>query len=78
LSEITVPKWGLTIDDAVLVSWHISVGDAVVIDQPVAVVETDKAEMEIESLVQGSVTELLVQAGESVVPGQVIAIVAPS
>lgn len=77
MSEIALPKWGLTIEDAVLISWHVSVGDFVKVDQPVAVVETDKAEMEIESKAEGSVTELLVGPGESVVPGQIIAIVSP-
>lgn len=76
MAEIVVPKWGLTMEEAVFVCWLVQVGDRVSVDQPVAELETDKADAELESTVGGRITELLATPGDAVVPGQVIALVA--
>ncbi|TQN43062.1 biotin-dependent enzyme [Blastococcus colisei] len=71
--EIVVPKWGVTMDEAHLVVWLKKVGDLVTEDEPVAEMETDKADAEIVSQVSGRITELLVEEGAQVEAGQVIA-----
>lgn len=71
--EIVVPKWGVTMDEATLVVWLKQVGDDVAEDEPVAEMETDKADAEIVSQVSGRITELLVDEGALVEAGQVIA-----
>lgn len=71
--EVVVPKWGLTMEDAVLVEWLCAVGDEVSDKQPLAEIETDKADGEVESPSAGVVVELLVEPGAELVPGQVIA-----
>ena len=71
--EIVVPKWGVTMDEAHLVTWLKKVGDLVAEDEPVAEMETDKADAEIVSQVSGRITELLVEEGAQVEAGQVIA-----
>lgn len=73
MQEIVVPKWGVTMDEARLVSWLKAVGDEVAVDEPVAEMETDKAAADIESQVAGRIVELLVEEGSSVEPGQAIA-----
>lgn len=73
MQEIVVPKWGVTMDEARLVMWLKQVGDAVKVDDPVAEMETDKANAEIESQVAGTLVERLVEEGASVEPGQPIA-----
>lgn len=75
--EIVVPKWGVTMDEARLVTWLKQVGDEVAEDEPVADMETDKANAEIVSQVAGRITELLVDEGAQVEAGQVIARVEP-
>ena len=78
MTEIVVPKWGLTTDEMVLVEWLKQPGDTVAADEPVAEVETDKVTNEIVSQVAGTITQLLVAEGDSVEIGQPIAKVDPT
>ncbi|WP_028922660.1 biotin/lipoyl-containing protein [Pseudonocardia acaciae] len=73
MTEIVVPKWGVTMDEATLLQWLKQVGDQVAVDEPVAEMETDKATAEVLSQASGRIVELCVAEGEDVVPGQVIA-----
>lgn len=77
MSEIVVPKWGLTTEEATLVEWYIEVGDTVAVDEPVAEVETDKVTQEIVSQVEGTIVQLLVDEGADLTIGQPIAKVEP-
>ena len=61
--EIVAPKWGVTMDEAGLVTWLRKVVDKVEEDKPVAEMETDKANGEIVSHVTGRITDLLVADG---------------
>lgn len=74
MTQIAVPRWGLTMEEAMLTAWHVSVGDEVTEGQAVAVLETDKTENDIESPASGRVVELLARVGQLVEPGQVIAL----
>ena len=71
--EIVVPKWGVTMDEAHLVKWLKAVGDEIRVDEPIAEMETDKADADIVSQVSGRITELLVEEGAFVEAGQPIA-----
>lgn len=77
MTEIVVPKWGLTIDEVTLVAWLKRVGDRVELDEPVAEVETDKVTQELLSQVEGTITELLVEEGAELKVGDPIAKVDP-
>lgn len=70
--DIVVPKWGLTTDEAVLVTWLKEVGDVVAEGEAIAEVETDKADAELEAPGAGVLREISVPAGSNVEPGQVI------
>jgi pyruvate/2-oxoglutarate dehydrogenase complex dihydrolipoamide acyltransferase (E2) component len=71
--EIVTPKWGVTMDEARLVTWFKKVGDTIQIDEPVAEMETDKANADILSQVSGKIIELLVEEGDLLEAGQPIA-----
>ena len=71
--DITMPKWGMSMQEGVLIEWVVAVGDQVAEGQPLASVETEKVDAEIESPTDGTVSEILVQAGETVEVGTVIA-----
>lgn len=73
MSEIRIPKWGLTVDEVVLLEWLKAVGDAVAHGEAVAIVETDKVTTEIVSEEAGRITELLAQEGQELAVGDVIA-----
>ena len=48
----------------------VKVGDEVTAEQPLLLVESDKASVEVPSPVAGKVAELLVNAGDTVINGQ--------
>lgn len=71
--DVVLPKWGMSMQDAVIAEWLVAVGDVVAEGQPMATVETDKVEATVESPGSGSVLELLAKAGDTVDVGAVIA-----
>lgn len=71
--DVVLPKWGMTMQDGVIVEWLVKVGDSVTEGQPLAVIETEKVDTDLESPGAGTVIELLVEAGESADVGSVIA-----
>lgn len=71
--DIVLPKWGMTMQDGVIAEWLVQVGDSVTEGQPIAVIETEKVDTDLEAPGAGTITELLVEAGESAEVGSVIA-----
>ena len=61
--EFRMPSLGADMDAGTLVEWRIAPGDTVARGQVVAVVETDKGAVEIESWQGGVVSQLLVAVG---------------
>jgi len=71
--DVTMPKWGMTMQEADIGEWLVAVGDTVTEGQPLVRVESDKVDAEVESPAAGTVVELLVAEGESAEVGSVIA-----
>jgi len=74
-TEITMPKLSDTMTEGRLISWKKSVGEKVERGDILAEVETDKANMELESFSSGILLETRVKPGDMAVVGTVIAIV---
>ena len=71
--DITMPALSPTMETGTLSKWLVKVGDTVKSGDVLAEIETDKATMEVESIDEGTVSELLVGEGTEGVPvGQVI------
>lgn len=75
MNEIVMPKLSDTMTEGRLVSWKKRVGEVVSRGEVLAEVETDKANMELESFVSGELLEIKVQEGEAVPVGTVIAVI---
>ena len=72
--DITMPALSPTMETGTLAKWLVAVGDAVKSGDVLCEIETDKATMEVESIDEGVISELLVAEGAEEVPvGQVIA-----
>jgi 2-oxoglutarate dehydrogenase E2 component (dihydrolipoamide succinyltransferase) len=71
--ELRVPASGESITEAQVADWLKQAGDPVRQDEPVVVLETDKAAMELPSPVAGVLTEIVKQTGETVKVGDVLA-----
>jgi len=70
--ELTVPDIG-NFQDVDIVDVLVKAGDAVEVDTPLVTLETDKASMDVPSTAAGTVTEVLVQRGDKVSKGSVLA-----
>ena len=55
----------------------MAIGERIAAGAPVAVIEAMKTETELRATAGGTVTEVVVTPGESVVAGQVVLVVAP-
>lgn len=70
-----LPDIGEGIAEAEIVAWHVKVGDRVEEDQQVADMMTDKATVEMESPVSGTVVELAGEVGDQVPIGSALMVV---
>lgn len=75
--EITMPALSPTMEEGTLATWLVKVGDEVSSGDVIAEIETDKATMEVESIDDGTVAKILVEAGtDNVKVGTLIAVLA--
>ena len=76
--EIKVPTLGESITEAVIGKFHKKVGDAVAIDEPIAVLETDKVTIDVQAPSAGVIESLSVAEGAKVKIGDVLGLINPS
>jgi 2-oxoglutarate dehydrogenase E2 component (dihydrolipoamide succinyltransferase) len=72
-TDVEVPALGESITEGTLAQWLKKPGETVAADEPIASLETDKVSVEVPSPVAGVLTEQLVQEGDNVAVGAVIA-----
>ena len=75
-TEVVVPQIGEAVSELTLVAWVKQEGEAVRRGDVLFEVDSDKAVVEVEAFVDGTLTEILVQAGGAVMPQQVVARIA--
>jgi pyruvate dehydrogenase E2 component (dihydrolipoamide acetyltransferase) len=74
--NVVMPQLGLTMEEGSVVAWRKQAGDWVEKGEVLFTVETDKAEMEVESTDSGYLSSIQVEVGKKVPVGTVIAILA--
>jgi pyruvate dehydrogenase E2 component (dihydrolipoamide acetyltransferase) len=72
---VTMPKLGFDMAEGILVEWVKQVGDAVDENDVIAIIETDKANVEVTPFKTGVLRELLVEAGSTIPVGEPIAVI---
>lgn len=75
---ILLPDLGQTTSEAMVVKWLKQPGDAIAKGEPLVEVETDKAEMDVESFVDGYLRKTLAEEGEMVTALMPVAVVTDS
>jgi pyruvate dehydrogenase E2 component (dihydrolipoamide acetyltransferase) len=73
VEEIFIPASGMAAEDVLVSEWLKEPGDQVAIGEPVAVVETDKATVELSGTTAGRLSRHLVEAGARVPGGTTVA-----
>ncbi len=75
--NITMPALSPTMEEGTLAKWNVKPGDTVEAGDVIAEIETDKATMEVEAVDEGTVAQILVEAGtEGVKVNAIIAVLA--
>ncbi|MBZ5694665.1 MAG: 2-oxo acid dehydrogenase subunit E2 [Acidobacteriia bacterium] len=75
MTEFVMPQLGADMSAGKLLGWRKNVGESVRRGDIIADVETDKADIEIEVFTSGVIEKILVQPGEKVPVGTVLAII---
>ena len=71
--EFKLPALGSDMDEGTLLAWKVGVGDTVKKGQVVAIVDTSKAAVDIESWQEGTVHQLIAEPGQKMPVGTVMA-----
>jgi len=73
MPDVVMPRLSDSMEEGTVLQWLKSVGDEIAVGDELVEIETDKANMAYESDVAGTMTEILVQEGETVAIGTPIA-----
>src|SRR5687767_14708919 len=76
--EVRVPPLGESVTEATVASWLKHVGDVVEAGEPLVELETDKVNMDVAAERSGVLTQIMHDAGATVHPGDILAMVAES
>ena len=71
--EVTMPKMGESITEGTVIVWHKEIGDEVELDETLLEIGTDKVDTEVPSPAEGTLAEIMVEEGDTVEVGTVIA-----
>jgi pyruvate dehydrogenase E2 component (dihydrolipoamide acetyltransferase) len=74
-ADVTMPNLGYDMELGKITQWLKAVGDRIERGEPIAEIETDKTTIEMESLVTGTLVEIVSEAGAEVAVGATIAYV---
>ncbi len=76
LVDVTMPQMGVSVAEGTVVEWRKQPGDWVEADEIIAAISTDKIDTDVEAPATGRVQELIVDVGETVEVGTVLARIA--
>ena len=75
MTDFCMPSLGSDMEAGILIEWRVKPGDRIQRRDVIAVVETEKAAIEIEVYEDGTIESLLVQPGQKVAVGTVMAVI---
>jgi pyruvate/2-oxoglutarate dehydrogenase complex dihydrolipoamide acyltransferase (E2) component len=76
--EVTMPQMGVSVAEGTIVEWKKRPGDLVEADEPLVEISTDKVETDVPAPGGGVLKEVLVDVGETVDVGTVLATIEPA
>src|ERR687883_170671 len=71
--DVVMPQMGVSVSEGTITKWLKQVGEEVQADEPLLEISTDKVDTEVPSPAAGAVSEILVQEGETVAVGTLLA-----
>ena len=73
MADVVMPRLSDSMEEGTILQWLKAVGDEIAVGDELVEIETDKANMAYEADVEGTLTEILVDEGETVAIGTPIA-----
>ena len=73
MADVVMPRLSDSMEEGTVIKWLKSVGDEVAVGDELVEIETDKANMVYEADSAGTLSEIVVQEGETLPIGEVIA-----
>ncbi|HWX45126.1 MAG TPA: multifunctional oxoglutarate decarboxylase/oxoglutarate dehydrogenase thiamine pyrophosphate-binding subunit/dihydrolipoyllysine-residue succinyltransferase subunit, partial [Solirubrobacteraceae bacterium] len=74
--DVVTPAAGESVTEGTILEWRVKVGDPIKLDDTIVEISTDKVDVELPSPASGTISEILVEEGDTVTVGQVIARIA--
>ena len=76
--DVVMPQMGVSVAEGTITKWLKSEGDAIAADEPLLEISTDKVDTEVPSPGTGVLQRIVVQEGETVEVGTVLAVIGPA
>ncbi|HZW39341.1 MAG TPA: 2-oxoglutarate dehydrogenase, E2 component, dihydrolipoamide succinyltransferase [Ignavibacteriaceae bacterium] len=73
--EVIMPKMGESVNEGTIIKWHKKPGEAVKRDEIIFEISTDKVDTEVPSPVDGTLSKILVNEGETVEVGTAVGVI---
>jgi 2-oxoglutarate decarboxylase len=70
--DIVMPAMGESVSEGTVLEWAKQVGDSIEADETIVEISTDKVDAEVPAPASGTITEILVEAGDTVTVGQLL------
>jgi len=77
-TAVAMPKLGMTMEEGTVVNWLVALGEPTLQGHTVLVIESEKAEVEIEAAATGVLRHVYVPEGETVPCGTLLAAITPT
>ena len=74
--DVTMPQMGVSVSEGTIAEWHKAAGDEIAYEETLVSISTDKIDTEVPSPAAGVVREIVVDVGETVEVGTVLARIA--
>ena len=76
IKPLTMPNWGMNMEEGTIVQWLVGVGDAFKAGDEVVEIETSKSVNVLEAPFSGTLQHIVADAGETLAVGELIGVVA--
>ncbi len=76
LHALTVPKWGMSMEEGEVQAWRVNVGDTVAVGDEIVDIETSKIINTAESAAAGTLVRIVGQPGQTLQVGMLLGVVA--
>ena len=75
--DVVMPQMGVSVSEGTITKWLKQPGETIAADESLLEISTDKVDTEVPSPATGVLQKILVQEGETVEVGTVLAVIGP-